>query len=163
VSIIAHSMGNQLLLPVLRDLKWAVPPGIAISQVILAAPDVDRDAFDNIAREVVGVSRGVTMLAAGNDRALDISRRFWGGVPRAGDVPTSGPIVVEGVDTIDVTAVSTLIFALNHSGYAEKSALLGDIQLLIQTGERPPDKRVPILERVKTDKGLYWRYPKPSP
>jgi esterase/lipase superfamily enzyme len=163
VSIIAHSMGNQLLLPVLRDLKWAVPPGIAISQVILAAPDVDRDAFDNIAREVVGVSRGVTMLAAGNDRALDISRRFWGGVPRAGDVPTSGPIVVEGVDTIDVTAVSTLIFALNHSGYAEKSALLSDIQLLIQTGERPPDKRVPILERVKSDKGLYWRYPKPSP
>ena len=163
VSIIAHSMGNQLLLPVLRDLKRAVPPGIAISQVILAAPDVDRDAFDNIAREVVGVSRGVTMLAAGNDRALDISRRFWGGVPRAGDVPASGPIIVEGVDTIDVTAISTLIFALNHSGYAEKSALLQDIQLLIQTGERPPDKRVPILERVKTDKGFYWRYPKPNP
>ena len=26
----------------------------------------------------------MTMLAAGNDRALGISRRFWGGVPRAG-------------------------------------------------------------------------------
>jgi esterase/lipase superfamily enzyme len=160
VSIIAHSMGNQLLLPVLRDLKRAAPPGVAISQVILAAPDIDRDAFENIARDVVGVSRGVTMLAASNDRALDISRRFWGGVPRAGDVPSGGPVVIEGVDTIDVTAVSTLVFALNHSGYAEKSALLSDIQLLIQTGERPPDKRVPILERVKTDRGYYWRYPK---
>ena len=46
-----------------------------------------------------------------------------------------------------------VLFALNHSGYAEKSALLQDIQLLIQTGERPPDKRVPILERVKTGEG----------
>ena len=163
VSVIAHSMGNQLLLPVLRDLKRAAPPSVAISQVILAAPDVDRDGFENIARELAGVSRGVTMLAAGNDRALGISRRFWGGVPRAGDVPAGGPIVIEGVDTIDVTAISTLLFSLNHSGYAETSALLQDIQLLIQTGERPPDKRVPILERVKTSRGDYWRYPKPKP
>ena len=163
VSVIAHSMGNQLLLPVLRDLKRAAPPSVAISQVILAAPDVDRDGFENIARELVGVSRGVTMLAAGNDRALGISRRFWGGVPRAGDVPAGGPIVIEGVDTIDVTAISTLLFSLNHSGYAETNALLQDIQLLIQTGERPPDKRVPILERVKTSRGDYWRYPRPTP
>ncbi len=160
VDIIAHSMGNQLLLPVLRDLKYAAPPNLKISQVILAAPDVDRDAFENIAQEVTGVSRGVTVLAAGNDRALDISRRFWGGVPRAGDVPAGGPVIVKGVDTIDITAVSTLIFALNHSGYAETTALLSDMQLLIQTGERPPDKRVPILERVKTSRGDYWRYPK---
>ncbi len=160
VSIIAHSMGSQLLLPVLRDLKYGPPPGIAISQVILAAPDVDRDAFENIAAEIRGVSRGVTMLAASNDRALEISRRFWGGVPRAGDVPTGGPIVTEGVDTIDVTAVSTLLFALNHSGYAERSALLSDIQQLIQTGVRPPDKRVPTLESVATARGQYWRYPK---
>jgi len=59
-----------------------------------------------------------------------------------------------------ITVVSTLIFALNHSGYAETNALLSDIQRLIQTGERPPDKRVPMLERVKTDAGTYWRYPK---
>jgi esterase/lipase superfamily enzyme len=160
VSIIAHSMGNQLLLPALRDLKRNAPADVAISQVILAAPDVDRDAFENIARELTGVSRGVTMLAASNDLALDISRRFWGGVPRAGDVPPGGPIVTEGIDTIDITAVSTKVFALNHSGYADTSALLSDIQLLIQTGERPPDKRVPILERVKTAKGDYWRYPR---
>jgi esterase/lipase superfamily enzyme len=160
VSIIAHSMGSQLVLPVLRDLRYAAPPSVTISQVILAAPDVDRDAFENIAKEVAGVSRGVTVLAAGNDRALEISRRFWGGVPRAGDVPANGPIVVEGVDTIDVTAVSTLMFALNHSGFAERTALLSDIQQLIRTGLRPPDKRLPILELVKTAHGNYWRYPK---
>ena len=71
------------------------------------------------------------------------SRRAAARRRRAG----GGPIVIEGVDTVDVTAISALLFALDHSGYAEASALLQDIQLLIQIGERPPDKRVPILER----------------
>ncbi|MCL4765139.1 MAG: alpha/beta hydrolase [Hyphomicrobiaceae bacterium] len=159
VSIIAHSMGNQLLLPVLRDLRRSAPESVKISQVILAAPDVDRDAFEFLAREIQGISRGVTLLAASNDRALTASRQFWGGVPRAGDVPAEGPIVMEGVDTIDVTAINTEMFSLNHSGYAEKTELLNDIQLLIQTGERPPEKRVPILERINTAKGAFWRYP----
>jgi hypothetical protein len=77
-------------------------------------------------------------------------------------VPADGPFVVEGVDTLDVTAVSTLLFALNHSGYAETTTLLSDMQQLIRTGVRPPDKRVPNLERVTTAKGDYWRYPRQS-
>jgi esterase/lipase superfamily enzyme len=159
VSLIAHSLGNKLLLNVLRDLRRTAPVGVKISQVILAAPDVDRDGFEFLARNIRGVSSGVTMYAASNDRALEVSREFWGGIPRAGDVPTAGPVVVEGVDTIDVTATSTEIFSLNHSGYAEKSALLNDIELLLKTGERPPEKRIPILERIKTNNGDYWRYP----
>ena len=158
VSIIAHSMGNQLLLPVLRDLRRSAPEGVVISQVILAAPDVDRDTFEFLAQEIQGISGGVTLYAAANDRALSVSRQFWGG-PRAGDVPPDGPIVVPGVDTIDVTAINTELFSLNHSGYAEKTVLLNDIQNLIQTGARPPEKRVPILERIATDKGPFWRYP----
>src|SRR5690606_24954777 len=159
ISLIAHSMGNQLLLPVLRDLRRSAPEDVRISQVILAAPDVDRDTFEFLAREIQGVSKGVTLFAASNDRALAASRQFWGGVPRAGDVPPGGPIVVPGVDTIDVTAINTEMFSLNHSGYAEKTELLNDIRLLIQTGERPPERRIPILERVTTSAGAFWRYP----
>jgi esterase/lipase superfamily enzyme len=159
VSVIAHSMGNQLLLPVLKDLKNSMPAGVQLSQIILAAPDVDRDRFEILAGEIKTLAKGVTLYAASNDRALNASMRLAGGVPRAGDVPLTGPLVMAGVDTIDVTQTSTDFFALNHSGYAEKSALLNDIQLIIQTGERPPEKRVPILERVITPKGDYWRYP----
>ena len=150
ISVIAHSMGNQLLLPVLRDLRRAAPPGLEIAQVILAAPDVDRDTFEYLAKEIAGVSRGVTMLAASSDRALEASRRFWGGVPRAGDVPVGGPVVVAGIDTIDVTAISTELFSLNHSGYAQKAVILNDIQALIQTGLRPPERRWPVLVRMPT-------------
>jgi len=160
VSVIAHSMGNQVLLPVLRDLKQQMPAGVQLSQVILAAPDVDRDGFENLAREIKGVSKGITLYAHANDRALDISKQFWGGIPRAGDVPAGGPIILPGImDTIDVTETSTEIFNLHHSGYAENKALLNDIQLLLQTGERPPEKRIPILQRITTPKGDYWKYP----
>ncbi len=159
VSVIAHSMGNQPTLQVLKDIKASSPPGVVISQIILAAPDVDRDNFENIAKEIQGLAKGITLYAAANDVALSASRRFHGGVPRAGDVPTGGPLVLPGVDTIDVTAVSTDSFGLNHSGYAENNALLNDLQLLIQTGERPPEKRIPLLEKIGTAAGDYWRYP----
>ncbi len=163
VSIIAHSMGNQLLLRVLQDLKRSKPDEVLISQLILAAPDVDRDTFENIVKSIKGISEGVTLYTAANDAALRVSRQVNGGVPRAGDVPESGPIVVEGVDTIDATATSMDSIGINHSGYAENNALLSDIGKLIATGQRPPELRVPSLERVTTPKGDYWRYPKPAP
>lgn len=163
VSIIAHSMGNQPTLQVLRDLRRSKPDGVQISQIILAAPDVDRDNFENIAAEIQGLASGVTLYAAGNDRALTVSRNFYGGIPRAGDVPATGPLVLPGIDTIDVSAASTDSLGLNHSGYAENNILLKDIAALIATGTRPPKLRTPDLEEVTTDRGAYWRYPAVRP
>jgi esterase/lipase superfamily enzyme len=158
VSIIAHSMGNRLLMPVLAELKRSSVSS-KIAQVIFAAPDVSRDQFEQLAAQLNGVAKGVTLYAAGNDRALQASRKYAGGVARAGDVPNQGPVVVAGVDTIDVTAVSTEVLSLNHSGYAEKSALLTDISLLLKTGVRPPDRRIPILKSMEAAGRPYWRYP----
>jgi esterase/lipase superfamily enzyme len=140
-----------------------LPDGVVISQVILAAPDVDRDEFSNIARQITYFAKGVTLYAASNDRALGYSARFWGGVPRAGDVPASGPLIVSGVDTIDVTSVSTDGLSLNHSGYAENKVLLDDIGALLLAGIRPPDKRLPSLLKIDTAAGTFWRYPAATP
>ena len=159
VSVIAHSMGNLPLLNVLRDLGPSLPPDVRLNEIILAAPDVDRDVFANLAANIQRYGRGVTLYCSANDRAMNASRRFAGGVPRAGDVPAEGPIVLAGMDTIDVTQTSTDLLALNHSTYAERSALLNDISLLLQTGERPPDRRIPILQKITTPKGDFWRYP----
>jgi len=157
VSIIAHSMGNQPLLDVLKDMRSTGPGEVTISEVILAAPDVDADNFANVAQRIEGISRGVTLYAAANDRALIVSRNFWRN-PRAGDVPPSGPLIVPGVETIDITAVSTDSFSLNHSGYAENNDLLQDIGKLILSGSRPPEERLPALRRTPSPKGDYWRY-----
>jgi esterase/lipase superfamily enzyme/tetratricopeptide (TPR) repeat protein len=157
VSIIAHSMGNQPLLDVLKDMKSSAPEGVVISQVILAAPDVDSDSFANLAASINGLAKGVTLYAASNDRALIVSRNFWGHT-RAGDVPAGGPLVLPGIDTIDVTAASTDVFALNHSEYAQNTKVLEDIGELIATGKRPPGQRLMAPERVNTEHGDYWRY-----
>jgi esterase/lipase superfamily enzyme len=132
---------------------------VRLNEVILAAPDVDRDVFANLVAGLTRYGRGITLYCSANDRAMSASRQFAGGVPRAGDVPAEGPVIVPGIDTIDVTGTSTDLLALNHSTYAERSALLNDIGLLLQTGERPPEKRVPILQKVRTARGEFWRYP----
>jgi esterase/lipase superfamily enzyme len=159
VSVIAHSLGNLPLLGVLRELGPALPAGVRLNEVILAAPDVDRDVFSNLVAGLTRYGRGITLYCSANDRAMSVSRQFAGGVPRAGDVPADGPVIVPGIDTIDVTGTSTDLLALNHSTYAERGALLNDIGLLLQTGERPPENRVPILQKVRTARGEFWRYP----
>ena len=69
-------------------------------------------------------------------------------------MPASGPLVLPGVDTIDVTAMSTEA----QSATVENTKLLQDIGKLIINGLRPPDLRLPNLKKVSTDKGDYWRY-----
>ena len=157
VSIIAHSMGNQPVMDVLRDMRNAAPEGVEISQVILAAPDVDADNFANLANAIKGLAQNVTLYVASNDRALIVSRNFWGSY-RAGDVPPAGPLILPGIDTIDVTAASTDAFAINHSGYAANNKLLSDIAELLKTGLRPPEMRALKPGKVTTNTGDYWRY-----
>ena len=160
INIIAHSMGNQMLLRVLRQLKPGNGQPPRINQIVLAAPDVDRDSFLALASRIQGVARGITLYAASNDLALEASRVFAGNQPRAGDVPNPplGPVVVSGIDTIDITKVSTAYIALNHSGYADHSQLLTDLSLLFRTGERPPNLRIPNYRSVSGAEGTYWRY-----
>jgi esterase/lipase superfamily enzyme len=160
VSIIAHSMGNQPVMDVLRDMRNAAPEGVEISQVILAAPDVDADSFSNLAKTIQGLAKNVTLYVAGNDRALIVSRNFWGSY-RAGDVPPAGPLILPGIDTIDVTAASTDTFAINHSGYASNNKLLDDVGELLKTGLRPPEMRVMKPDKVTTQAGDYWKYVPP--
>lgn len=160
VSIIAHSMGHQVLLPVLDELKRDTAIGAKLSEVILAAPDMERVAFENIARQLKGFGRGLTLYASANDKALAASKSFWGGV-RAGEIPANGPVQVAGLDTIDVSNTSTDWFGLNHSAYAERTELISDITQMLQATKRTtPKERIPILEFVTTTAGGYWRYPK---
>ena len=51
-------------------MKLGRPRASCISQVILAAPDVDADNFTNLAQAIKGFAKGVTLYASSNDRAL---------------------------------------------------------------------------------------------
>jgi esterase/lipase superfamily enzyme len=58
ISILAHSLGNALLLRVLRELNHASPNKVKLQEVILAAPDLDGDLFLSLIRDSQGIDRG---------------------------------------------------------------------------------------------------------
>ena len=89
-------------------------------------------------------------------------------VGRNGDVPTHRCRAAGHVFCLEielglpifpvVTAASTDIFALNHSGYAQNNALLTDMGKLIETSTHPPDVRFDKIKPISSPKGGYWRY-----
>ena len=159
VHLIAHSMGNPLLLEALKQLQskpaWA---DLHIGQVILAAPDMDAGEFAAAIPSLRDVANGITLYASASDQAL-IASTVVNGLrgPRAGSVTALGPVVVDGLDTIDITAAGMEILSFNHNSYAESPALLEDLRNLLQ-GLRPPDTREPSMQRIGNGTGAYWKY-----
>jgi esterase/lipase superfamily enzyme len=170
VHLIAHSMGADPLLEVLRDLHRSEPPPTStpkpplFGEIILAAPDVTRDSFERIAAQITGLRRGMTLYASSRDRALTVSGWARLGEPPAGYVSSAGPVVVpDAADTIDISSLDTSFFGLNHSTFADREALLGDMRRLISSGMRPPSTRGPEFEQIDVKGGggsHYWRYNK---
>jgi esterase/lipase superfamily enzyme len=157
VHVIAHSMGNQIVLRTLQALALE-RPDIRFNQIVLAAPDVDRDEFEEIAKSVSAVAQGVTLYASSTDVALNVSKRFRAGQIRAGDVGDTGPAILPGVDSIDISAASTDFFALNHDVYVAGPVLANDIAILLSKGLRPPNERTPLFQQRGVKNGHYWLY-----
>jgi esterase/lipase superfamily enzyme len=154
ISVIAHGLGAGLGLDVLISLKDQMPPGVLLDQVILAAPDLERGRFEQQVRALAGSVKGITLYASASDRSLNISRRFAGAVPRAGDVPDGGPLVIAGVATVDVGRTGTEWVGLNHPSFVPQPAVIADIAARLR-------KVAPgaALESVPTPRGPYWRFP----
>jgi esterase/lipase superfamily enzyme len=155
VHVIAHSMGNYLVLDALAHRD---PPKRPLGQLVMAAPDIDRDQFAQAIPKVKAFFRGLTLYASKNDWALALSKRVAGGVPRAGDVLADGPIVLAGLDSIDVSALGEEMFGLNHNTFAEARPLIDDISALLQEGRLPPRLKTeyPMPEGAKAP--TYWRF-----
>jgi esterase/lipase superfamily enzyme len=155
VHVVAHSMGN---VPTLQALDRLAKAGIKdrFAQIVFAAPDVDKTDFETVAQRILPTSKGFTLYASSKDVALIAARKIRRDVPRAGDITKSGPVIVEGVDTIDVSGVSTDFFSMNHSEYADKGELIVDIGTLLRCGTRPPRGSSLVLRKAVT--GSYWAW-----
>jgi esterase/lipase superfamily enzyme len=152
VHLIAHSRGNWPLMNALRAMATEprTTPRPRFRQIILTAPDVDADVFRGLARAIRDVGERTTLYASANDSALALSKRFQG-YQRAGDV-TPAIVTVEGLDSIDVSAVDTSF--VGHSYYGDNTSVLSDIARLIMSG-RPPAERCGI-ESVVRSTLRYW-------
>ena len=142
VHIIAHSMGNQGLLramdAIARDA--AAVSRVRFGQIILAAPDVDRELFADLASAYVALAQRSTLYISENDFPIGMSA--W--LHRYDRVGRAPPVtIVPGIDTVNVSKVNLGMFA--HSYVAEMRPILGDIHQLLN-GNTPPEKRFGLLE-----------------
>src|SRR5450830_1369241 len=153
VYLIAHSMGSRGLTRAIAALMAAQPLlAQKITEIILAAPDIDAAVFKNdIAPQLASARNPVTLYASSDDLALAASKAVHG-YARAGD---SGPgmQIVAGVETIDATNVDTGF--VRHMYFAEKRSALSDMFYLIHNQARA-DQR--FLDPVDTIAGRYWMF-----
>jgi esterase/lipase superfamily enzyme len=150
IHIVAHSMGNRLLISALNQftLEGFVPP-TRFHEVVLAAPDIDADTFRQLAATIRHTALRVTLYASASDKALILSRRFHR-YPRAGEYV----FPVEGIDIIDASAVDTGL--VGHSYYGDNRSVLSDIFWLLRNNESP-SKRFGMMSMATKD-GTYYAF-----
>ncbi len=145
--VVAHSMGCRVLGRALVNIAANQHELGAIDAVILAAPDINEETYrQEIAPRLLDVSKLCTMYVSSHDGALKLSRGVHGD-QRAGAVDQH-PIVVPGIDTIDVSLVSR-----GHSYIGGNSRVIRDFRNLIQTFV-PAKVRLGLAQFVK-ERGYY--------
>lgn len=150
VDVIAHSMGNRLLLRALQRILTASEKtsGVRFGHMVLAAPDITRDLFIEVAEQYKKLSHRTTLYISDADLALRASYRLQG--PRVGLAP---PITcVKGIDTVHVANVDRTL--LGHSTFAEARPVLNDMHALFNHDD-PPGRRFGLIER-RSGEHQYW-------
>ncbi len=144
ISILAHSMGNWLLLESLRQMAIRgghIPP--KIKNVLLAAPDVDV----GIAREQIadmGPNKpAFSLFVSRADKALAVSSDVWGDGARLGSIDPLSPsnrAMLER-DKIAVYDLSQLTTpgGLNHDTFASSPEIVALIGARLAAGQTIAD------------------------
>jgi len=147
--LIGHSMGTQAIASLIGEFVNVD----RVKEVVLAAADIDRGVFENqIAPALASGRPHTTIYASATDQALLLSKKANRGYPRIGDCE-DGVCVLPGIDTIDVTAVATAKFSLNHSTVFDVRTMVEDLHRLMDNGV-PADRRG--LEPRVSASGRYW-------
>lgn len=159
VYVVAHSMGNQLLVNALQQAALSKAK-LNLTELVMAAPDIDTNVFRSKADHIRAIASNITMYASSADKALLASGTKSFGT-RLGYVGSSGPNLFAGIETIDVTAVGDDMFGLDHATFSKSRDVLTDLGHLIRSlSHLKPDMRTPTLQFVPDRANVkYWLYP----
>lgn len=150
VHLLGHSMGAEV---VGKALTLTAPGDETprLSEVVLAAPDVDARVFRReILPRLTPHAAHITLYASSDDDALRASRVVNG----AGRLGLGGDslVVIDGMDTIDATRVSADV--LGHTLFGNQG-FLADLAVLLAEGKTPTERR---LLPAKKDGLSYFRF-----
>lgn len=124
ITILAHSMGNWLLMETAVQAKPENRRRIAgkIDDIVLAAPDIDIDLFKAQLRKLGKPPKPYTVIVSKDDRALRLSRTIAGGKERVGAYSDDQELAELGAIVIDVTELDSLDSS-HHSKFAQLAQL----------------------------------------
>ncbi|WP_432283992.1 alpha/beta fold hydrolase [Aminobacter sp. BA135] len=131
VILVGHSMGAYVVMEALRELAQTGRSHALkrLGGVVLAAPDIDTDAFQSQVRDIGNLPMPFAIVVSRRDRALNISRRIAGGHPRVGsgsDIALLQQKHITVLDASDVDGGSHNIFASSPAliAFAGQSGML---------------------------------------
>ena len=169
--LVANSMGGEVVVhafSILYREADLADAEVEIEDVVLTAPDVDRDEFNNqFKREIAALARNLTVYVSSNDRALLISRVLNRGRrlgeatlnPRNPDQFEEAARVLELVEPnselitlVDVTPVNR---TRNFHNFSLETPEFFDDLFLRLTNTNTPSNR--LIYQVRTPDGaVYW-------
>jgi esterase/lipase superfamily enzyme len=152
VHIIAHSMGNRGVLRAVSRIaaNAEVRSRVRFNQIILAAPDIDTEVFQQLCNAYGSVAARTTLYVSAKDKAVGLSE-WLHTFPRVGLMP---PVcVVSGIDTVTVTNVDLTM--LGHGYVAEAREVLQDMHSLITHGTAP-DRRFGLRAATTEGGARFW-------
>jgi esterase/lipase superfamily enzyme len=166
--IVANSMGGQVVVDAFstlyRDADFA-DAETEIEEVVLTAPDVDHEEFDEqFKREINALADNLTVYVSSNDRALVLSR-LVNRAPRRGESTLTpdqleeavrvAELVDPGSDLVTLVDVTPVNRTRNFHNFSLETPEFFDDLYLRLTNDRAPQSR--LLYRVKTSEGAeYW-------
>jgi esterase/lipase superfamily enzyme len=155
VHFLAHGLGVVPLMRSLNRMNATGPLACAIGEIILAAPDMNADLFENLCSTIRPLARGITVYASRNDKALNVAASL-SARGRAGEIKADGPLVGPIADIIDVTAETDDL--IGHSYFSGRRSVLADIRQLLASGPRPPPSKRSGLREIQGRLGTYWEF-----
>lgn len=153
IHVVAHSLGNRGLVNAFVDLlnNPDIKNNWKFGEIILAAPDLDRQTFErDIAPILTRTPSRITLYVSAVDVPLWASKTV-NLYPRVGDA-SEGPVIVDGIQTIDASLVANL--TTGHTYYRESPRVMADLYYLIN--QRQDASQRPTLKAVESPKGRYW-------
>jgi len=161
IHIIAHSMGNRILLRAIHNLeqRWQNDATFATTRfghLVFAAPDVDRATFDALLPAAENRSLSTTLYYCEHDRALQLSQGFNVNKRVGQGPPCFGRNRLHNIDANNAT---TDVIGIHHTYFA-KNILLVDLSMLL-LDDLTPDKRrtVQQVDPPMLPPYMSWRFP----
>ncbi len=129
VHIVAHSMGNRVVVLGLADNK---APALPLGQIVFIAADVYVETFQQKFPKMSGLGKLKTSYVSRKDRALLLSS--WLHRARRIGISDGEPFVSKGMETIDASSVDTSLLSLGHGYFGDTRSVITDLGYLLREG-----------------------------